>query len=428
MVNGVRGSLTRRSGRGEDSVWTLRVDLPRKKGDRRKQKAITFVGPKDEAEEVLARFVTRAKKKKPGEEVKSDLTMSELFELWVKEDSSRDQPRAESTKYHDERRFKNWIKPTFGERVVDDITNTEIEDFYATLRRVRPHPKNPRKQLKGLSPNSVVRVHALLAAVMNWGYRRKQLSVNPMEHVKKPRGEVLPPRSPSIEEVKALLDYLVEADLLLWLAVRITCTLGLRRSELLALKYGDVVLDRNGEQLRGSIRIEKGVVRVPGENHDFIQTLTKSGAPSHRTLGMDGELCAVFAELIDDKKAMLRAEKADPQIHWDLYVFSDGVGFDPWYPDTLSHKLAAARNEAGVPGGKRSQSRVPITFRSLRVYCASRVYSEKMDVRFAKAILGHASLATTDRYYLAFEDEKLRDATIIIGDLHRRGPLMENAD
>jgi integrase len=51
-----------------------------------------------------------------------------------------------------------------------------------------------------------------------------------------------------------------------------------------------------------------------------------------------------------------------------------------------------------------------------------------MDVRFAKAILGHASLATTDRYYLAFEDEKLRDATIIIGDLHRRGPLMENAD
>jgi integrase len=188
-------------------------------------------------------------------------------------------------------------------------------------------------------------------------------------------------------------------------------------------------LSRGPRQLNRSIRIEKGVVRVPGENHDFIQTLTKSGAPSHRTLGLDEELCEVLAGLIAETQSDLRQEQADPRMHWGLYIFSDGVfGLEPWYPDTLSHKLAAARKEAGVMGGKRSQSRVPITLRSLRVYCASQVYSHEMDVRTAKAVLGHASLATTDRYYLAFEDEKRRDATVTIGDRHRRGPLVENTD
>jgi len=135
-------------------------------------------------------------------------------------------------------------------------------------------------------------------------------------------------------------------------------------------------------------------------------------------VGLDEELCRVFVELIDEEEAMLRAERADPRMHWDSYIFSDSpVGFEPWYPDTLSHKLAAARRVAGVTGGRRSQSRVPITFRSLRVYCASQVYSNELDVRTAKAVLGHASMATTDRYYLAFEDEKRREATVTIGDV-----------
>ena len=429
MFTSVKGSLVRRSGRGDASVWTLRADLPRSKGDPRKQLAMTFRGNRSAAEEALHRFVQRVKKKNEDEDLKSDLTLSELFELWRESDSSRQRPRAMSTKYHDDRRWASWLGPYFGDRVASDISELEIEDFYKTIRLDRVDPKNHRKIIKGLSPNSVARVHSLLAAILNWGYRRKHITSNPMEHVTKPRGESLPPRAPTFDEVTELLNYLVEADALMWLAVRLTCTLGLRRSELLALKYGDLVVDRSKEPLQGSVRIEKGVVRIPGDGHQFIKTDTKSGAPSHRTLGLDEELCRVFVELIDEEEAMLRAERADPRMHWDSYIFSDSpVGFEPWYPDTLSHKLAAARRVAGVTGGRRSQSRVPITFRSLRVYCASQVYSNELDVRTAKAVLGHASMATTDRYYLAFEDEKRREATVTIGDRHRRGPRVENTN
>jgi integrase len=424
----MKGSLVRRYGRGEASVWTLRVDYPRSKGEVRRQKAMSFTGDRASAEEALRRFVQRMAKSGEDDPT-SDLKLNELYALWRESDSSRQRPRAMSTQYHDDRRWTNWLAPRFGDRVASDINEIEVEDFYKEIRRDRVDPKNPKKRIKGLSPNSVARVHSLLAAVLNWGYRRKYITTNPIEHVTKPRGESLPPRAPTIEEVNALLDYLLETDALMWLAVRVTCTLGLRRSELLALKYGDVVLDPSSEKLKGSIRIEKGVVRIPGDDHQFIQTATKSGAPSHRTLGMDEELCVVFDELIKEEQEMWRAEHADPRMHWDSYIFSDDLlGFEPWYPDTLSHKLAAARKMAGVTGGRRTQSRVPITFRSLRIYCASQAYAKAMDVRTMKAVLGHATIATSDRYYLAFEDEKLRDATVIIGELHRRKPVVEKLD
>ena len=389
---------------------------------------MTFRGDHAAAQEALRRFVERVKEN-ANEDVTSDLKLHELYALWRESDSSRQRPRALSTKYHDDRRWTNWLNPYFGERVASTIGELEIEDFYEAIRRERVDPKDHTKTIKGLSPNSVARVHALLAAILNWGYRRRHISTNPMEHVTKPRGESLPPRAPTFDEVQELLDYLVKTDRLMWLAVRLTLSLGLRRSELLALKYGDLVLDRSAETIRGSLRIEKGVVRIPGDEHEFIQTATKSGAPSHRTLGMDEELCRVFSELVADFETMLREEHADPRLHWNSYIFSDDVmGFEPWYPDTLSHKLAAARKAAGVTGGRRSQSRVPITLRSLRIYCASQAYSKELDVRTAKAILGHASMATTDRYYLAFEDEKLRDAIVAIGELHSRGRLVEASD
>lgn len=446
----MKGSLVRRSGRGEASVWTLRCDFPRTKKDPRKQKAMTFTGDRASAEEALYRFVQRMKKSTEEKDVTKDLKLYELYALWREDDSSRQKPRALSTKYHDDRRWANWLEPHFGNHVASEISEIEIEDFYRDIRRDRVQvskkpevgsfheeinrisskQKKQRTKIKGLSPNSVVRVHSLLAAILNWGYRRRLIPTNPMEHVTKPRGESLPPRAPSFEEVQALLDYLIGTDPLMWLAVRLTCTLGIRRSELLALKFGSLVLDRSAGALRGTVRIEKGVVRVPGDNGLFIETTTKSGAPSHRTLGLDEELCDVFSELVETRKELVRTEGIDEQMFfWDGYIFTDDLtALEPWYPDTLSHMLAVARETSGVTGGPRSQSRVPITFRSLRIYCASQVYSSEMDVRTAKAVLGHASLATTDRWYLAFEDEKRRDATVTIGERHRRSLLVENSE
>jgi integrase len=51
------------------------------------------------------------------------------------------------------------------------------------------------------------------------------------------------------------------------------------------------------------------------------------------------------------------------------------------------------------------------------------MYANSLDIHETKAVLGHSSVTTTDRYYLAYNEEKLRKATLEAGNRRRRGPL-----
>lgn len=51
------------------------------------------------------------------------------------------------------------------------------------------------------------------------------------------------------------------------------------------------------------------------------------------------------------------------------------------------------------------------TMHQLRHLCATEIHNETHDVRLVQTILGHASLATTQRY-LAVDETKIRDAVI----------------
>lgn len=386
----------------------MRAELPRDAGEpaKRRQKAITFRGTREEAEEALRRFVSSVQS---GAKSDGQLTFDELFERWIIAESSRQKPRAASTAYHDRRRYEQWVQPEFGKKAVTSVPALEVENLYERVR------KGKSEMAPGLSANSVVRIHALLAAMTRWGFHKQLIDRDPMQHVTKPRGQALAPEAPTTEEVQRLLDYLWESDRKMWLAVRLVSTLGLRRSELLALTWADFLLDGGlDESMEGHLHVDKGIVAVAGEK-DFILTETKGGAQSHRTLYLDGEVSNVIRE-------MLFAVKIKDLGGW---VFSyDPRGAKPCYPDTLSRKLNEAREKAPHKYARLGvKPRVPITFRSLRIYCASQLFANEADVRTAKAVLGHASLLTTDKYYIAFNEQKQREATIAVGNRLTRSPF-----
>jgi integrase len=404
----MKGSLLRRSKRGvQPIVWTLRAELPRdpREPTKRKQKAITFRGTKEEAEDALHRFVRSVRTGSMGD---GQITFDDLFEKWIVAESSRQLPRAASTAYHDRRRYKQWVQPVFGGRPVTSVLALEIENHYEQVR------KGNADGSPGLSLNSVVRIHALMAAMTRWGFRKQLIDKNPLQFVTKPRGQALPPEAPTTEEVQRLLEYLWGSDRRLWLAVRLASTLGLRRSEILALTYADFFLDSGLENLEGHLHIDSGIVAVPGEK-DFITTETKGGAQSHRTLHLDREVTGVIREMVLEMNFR----------NLGGYVFSHTAqGVKPWYPDTLSRKLNVATAKLPHKLWRLGvTSRVPITFRSLRIYCASQLFANEADVRTAKAVLGHASLLTTDKYYLAFNEQKQREATIAVGNQLTRSPF-----
>jgi len=243
----------------------------------------------------------------------------------------------------------------------------------------------------------------------NWGFRQELIVKDPMKQVKKPKAEKLLPKSPSAREVDALLDHLWTTDSRMWLAVRLASSLALRRSEILALKWTDFLVGKL-DQKEGELTISRGIVKVP-EFTEMVETDTKGGAESHRTLPLDEELTNVIRDLIMTRNLTDQMSG---------FVFADdGDNSRPWYPDTLNKKLLRAREEITNPFSTGE----PITFKSLRTFCATDMYATSLDILETKAVLGHASITTTDRYYIAYNEEKLRKATVEAGNRRRRGPL-----
>jgi integrase len=386
-------------------VWTLRAEAPREPANptKRNQQTTTFRGSKAEADEALARFVQSVNLKL---KTKGQMTFNELFELWRMEDSSRDRPRAATTIHQDMLRYNKWIRPAFGNEVVTTMRPVFINNFYGDIRRERM--VNGELQ-SGLSPNSVVRVHALLAAMTNWGFRQELIERDPMKQVRKPRAEKSLPKAPPAKEVDALLEHLWNTDQRMWLAVRLVATLALRRSELLSLKWTDFLIGLS-DQPEGKLTIWRGLVKVP-EFTEMVETDTKGGVQSHRTLPLDKELTRVIADLV------MSRDFVDQMAG---YVFADDNNNErPWYPDTLNKKLIRARKEIS----NLFNVHEPITFKSLRTFCATEMYANSLDIHETKAVLGHASVTTTDRYYLAYNEEKLRMATLEAGNRRSRGPF-----
>ena len=124
------------------------------------------------------------------------------------------------------------IVPFFGARTVGRIRRSDVEAFAASLER------------KGLAPNSRINTLNLLGAMFELATRRGWAVINPLRGVERPRGGSADPdiRYLTMEEVEAVLrsvpdDELGRVERVLYLAAVMT---GMRRGELLGLRWGDI--------------------------------------------------------------------------------------------------------------------------------------------------------------------------------------------
>lgn len=372
-------------------MWTLRVELPRR-GKQRRWETRTVHGSERKAKQVLAVMVSEVNGrfvKVPGAK---NVTFKFLFDTWINGLSlTTDRERAASTQYQERRRFERHVAPRFGDVLVTKVQPVEIKRFYAELRA-------GREGQKALSSTSVARIHELLRAMCAWGVENEMIDVNPFVRVKRPKVVVPPPRPPETEALGGLLNHLWKSDRTLWLAVRLAATIGARRSELAALRWGDIRWTKVGT----FVTLEKGLVRVP--NRGVVKTETKTGASGSGRLKVDDELSEMLREHF---VAHLEGNRVDPK----AYVFaSDLAGQVPWHPDTFSSKIRCANDYLG----EVSQSR-RITFKSLRAYTASQLAYLGNDITTAQAVLRHKSSATTIRHYSAAREHKVREATEDVG-------------
>jgi integrase len=260
------------------------------------------------------------------------------------------------------------------------LTPVHIEAFEADLQRTG-YVKG-RQRGRGLTAQTVLHVHRTLSQALAHAVRTEVLFKNPAEQVKPPR----PPRREIAILTKPEIATLLQAAGRLYLPVLVGVTTGMRRGELLGLRWSDIDLKA------ARITVNQSLERIAGES---VFKAPKT-AGSRRTI----TLPALTVEALKEHRAEQAAERLRLGLGKPELVFSHPDG-SPMDPDSITKAFDRLIRIAGV---RR------ITFHGLRHTHISHQLMDGVHVKSVSERAGHANISITLSAYAAFIPNMQADA------------------
>jgi integrase len=320
-----------------------------------------------------------------------------------------------------------YLNPTFGAQPVAKITARMLEEFYAELRRCRarcngkpfiehraagPHecrtvkhrrpPGRPpaagypehdcaaaRCVVKECVPHvcrplgaaTILKLHFMLSGTFAAAMRWEWIKTNPAEIATKSRPPAPDPDPPTPDEVSRIVTAAWEQDeswgTLVWL-VMVT---GVRRGELLRIRWRDVELDK------GTLSVHKSKTHKP------------------RRISVDAATVDLLTEMYARYVDRMRSLELEPSSN--AYLFSYADAYDrPCDPSAVTHRYARMCASIGIDSH----------LHALRHYTATELITAGVDIRTVAGRLGHGGGGvTTLRVYAAWVADADRRAADILG-------------
>jgi len=369
-----------------EGKWFVRISAGKHPiTGKRIQKSLTVYGNRKDAEKTLHELRGR---EYSGSLVSSNATLDEIVALWLNAPTKGGRKRAVSTTYHDKKRYERYVQPTLGSIKADDIRPVDFANLYQSLI-----------QNAGLSPRSVLHIHSILRASLNWGWRHELVTSRAITKVVPPSAQLSPPRAPDLDVVLRHLEILKESNPDLWLAVFLASSMGLRRSEVAGLRWSHIDLDAK------ILTVCEGIVKIPG--HGCITTGTKTGLHGYARFEMhQTTFDALVSRYSEFGQRLLSFENKDQS---NGYLFSSDLLYErPIDPDLLTKRLRKhCANNSQIES---------ITFQSLRKFTSSALEGGGVDETTASALLRDRP-ETVSRHYRAATVSRLRSATLLLGNL-----------
>ncbi len=312
-------------------------------------------------------------------------TLARWLDLWMARDI--EPCRADTTVGGYDNIIRNHICPALGRVRLAQLSPQLINGYYQWLA-----------EEKGLSPNTIRKHHVLLHTALNSACRQGVLADNPAQRA-------APPRADPVEAAyytPANLGLLLQAvkGHPLEVPVQLACSLGLRRSEILGLRWRDVDL-RAGLLSVRRVRTTVGarVVEKPPKTSGSCRTLS--------IRALDGLL-----ELLRALHAR-RVREGQPCAPGDFLLLDrDGL---PLHPSRMSAALSALVRERGLP---------PITFHGLRHTFATMANSARVPMYQISRAMGHSSPSTTQRIYTHLFDQTHGEVLAAVAGVVKAGAAL----
>ena len=221
-----------------------------------------------------------------------------------------------------------------------------------------------KHQAKGLSPKTVRNIHQIIASAMKLAKEQKIIASDPTESCTLPKLEHREMKTLSVEQLASFLREAKESGVFEMYYVEMAT--GLRRGELLGLKWEDIDLEQ------GDLRVKRQIARINGE---VIEAPLKT-KNAYRTL-----------PLAEDTIVVLKQQRK--KVGSSPWVFPSPTG-GPISPDSVLHMLHRVLKRAGLP---------KVRFHDLRHTFATLALQNGVDVKTVSGMLGHFSAGfTLDTY------------------------------
>ena len=353
----MKGHLKKRS---KDS-WTIVVDLGLKPEGKRNQKWKTIKGTKKEAQDELAKMLSQYQEGTYIERTK--ITVAEYLDHWL------DSVKGNVTSKTFERYFeicRDHVKPTLGQIKLSKLQPIHVSDLYS-----KALVSGRKDGQGGLSKRSVLHIHRIFRAALQQAVKWQILVRNPCNAVAPPKPETKERLTFTTEETLKVLEK--AQGTCLYLPVLLAVTTGMRRGEIIGLRWKDIDLKNKRLSVR-QVAVQTKVYGV-----EFKEPKTQK---SVRTIALpDMTVLALKQHKAEQAETNLQLGRG---LSEDTLLFETPVGI--WAPDqlTATYKRFNARHKL-----KR------VTFHDLRHTHATHLLEQNIHPKIVSERLGHSTIALT---------------------------------
>ena len=263
------------------------------------------------------------------------------------------------------------IKPYFREQgiTLSGLQASDIQRFYTI-------------QLERVKPTTVIYYHAVIHRALKYAVKTDLILSNPADKVDRPRKEAFQAGFYDKDELNALFEAVKGSQL--EIPVMLAGFYGLRRSEVLGLKWDAIDFNNNTITIRHTITTFK----VDGKQVTVASDTTKTKS-SMRTLPL--------VPLFRERLLALRAEQQENRrlsgksynMRYIDYICVDEIG-DLTAPNYVTGAFPKLLERNGLRH---------IRFHDLRHSCASMLLSNGVAMKQIQEWLGHSDFSTTANIY-----------------------------
>jgi integrase len=367
---------------GRHGTWYYLVEVPSGPGGKRRQQRRGGFDNEHNAAEALSAVVSRISSGTYNETAR--LTVSEYLGEWLEAKANLRPSTRKSYKQH----LDLYIGPRIGGQRLSALRGAHIERMMRNLREGEA----------GLGVATSRRVFATLRGALNKAVRQGMLATNPCANVEL-ESEVEHRRPSAVwkpAQARTFLAHAVDDRLFAMYQVVITC--GLRRGEVIGVRWEDIDLDA------GLMLIHRSIVQIGGQIHE--------GAPktkrSKRVVPLDTDtIAALRIHRRRQAEEQLAAGSGWANKAGRVFTRRDGTAL---IPEGVSRNFRTLSAAAGVP---------VIRFHDLRHTSASLALAGGVPMRVVSDRLGHSTIAITSDLYTKVYDDVAKDAAERIAKMLR---------